>query len=1760
MKNGIGLTLLVGSTFVISISAGPIDRVQVTEPSSRGKGRHVEHLAGQSSTLLPNGNVLLLGGMRNDVPVTDAITWDPHAKTSMPLASGLSEARAWHTATLLPNGKVLVLGGVRRDGRLADSVELLDLESQKFKTLQATQWTPRALHSATLLTDGSVLIAGGVSKSGDNLRVLERWDTQMSVALPLPVELHFPRRSHEANLLPSGNVLLWGGFDDEGTPREDGEVFDVDIQQLTVVKEKPQENPGQTPKVVGSTPEDGAQDVPVDGFFALRFSRPLKPETVNRRTVVLTDIAEKHVAISVVPAEGGMLAFVTPVEPLSAFTSYTLTLKGSNDTSGRTIPTTQLNFVTGDRVMSGGALAAQLSDGNDKVDSVSDSRWQNLPPLQAAPGVTALAGQVLKVNGEPLANVTLKIDDLAVVSDRTGRFVLAPLNPGRKVLTIDGRTANNQGRAYGVFLPLVDVAQGYTNVLPFTIWMPALDTQHATQFPVPTTQEIVATTPRIPGLEVHIPAGVVFRDINGQLQSSISITQIPMGRMPMPGPQGMVESPLLFTLQPGGTVVEGADGGIGPGLRIIMPNAAGWDPGYRVRLWGFDPSKSGWYVFGEGTVSPDGKRIVPDDSAVIRRLSCVEAGNPPGAPPATAPAPGNGATGGEPVDLGTGLFVYQKSDLLLPDTIPIALTRTYRPGDTSTPPRAFGIGMTHPYNMFLYDETNGRSLILPDGSRIFYPSGGPTPNLHTSTPTKFYGSTLAIGVTDGTKSLATVTLKDGTVYGFLGLDVNPLTSNYFHYFLDSIRDHNGNSLTITRNENNDQDIKKIESPNGRSIEFTYDASHRITQAKDNIGRTATYTYDTSGRLSTVTDAGGGVTTYNYDTSHRMTKITDPRGITYITNAYDGNGRVTKQTLADKTTYQFSYTLDGNGKVTQTNVTDPRGIIRRVTFNSSGYTLTDTYAQGNPEQQTITYQRDATSNLVTSVTDPLNRQTAYTYDSMGNVTSITRLAGTPNAVTTSMTYEPTFNQLASVTDPLNHTTNFGYDSTGNLISVLDALQHQWSFGYNQSGQVTSATDPLTHSTQFTYDGGDLASITDPLGRSITRFVDGGGRLASVTDPLGNQTRYTYDNLNQLAQITDPLNGNTSFTYDGNGNLLTVTDARGSVMTYTYNNMDRLTSRKDPLLKSESYTYDANGNLTQFTDRRGKVTVFTYDNLNRRTFTGFGKTGGGNPNYESTINYTLDAGNRLTQAVDSLAGTITLGYDNLDRLTSETTPQGSITYGYDNAGRRTSMTVAGQTAVTYTFDDANRLTQIAQGSSTVGFTYDNTNRRATLTLPNGIVAMYSFDNASSLTGISYTLGANPVGDLTYAYDLAGRRTNMSGSMARTGFPLAVSSATYNAGNRLTNWGGTSLTYDLNGNLTGDGANSYTWNARNQLITIAAGSTTIGSFQYDAFGRRKSKTVAGTATNFLYSGANIVQELSGSTPTGNLLTGGVDEIFTRTDSTGARNFLTDALGSTLALSDSTGTVQTQYTYEPFGATNVTGQANGNSFRYTGREDDGTGLYFYRARYYSSRFQRFASEDPIGFGGGSANLYAYVHNSPLTLRDPSGKFSPFWHAYITLMAAMGAGWDFGRALALANAVVHVDFLEHTQDVEAPYANWHAMSGILPGRKDRKWQTCDEAYSNSEDIFLQDINSQSFEGIAKALHMIQDAYSPAHFGFQRWEGGLPSPDHIRDDSILSPSSAPILSATSASGGLLFNLDSGSPGAISPSDYFPQNPCGPRTF
>lgn len=221
-----------------------------------------------------------------------------------------------------------------------------------------------------------------------------------------------------------------------------------------------------------------------------------------------------------------------------------------------------------------------------------------------------------------------------------------------------------------------------------------------------------------------------------------------------------------------------------------------------------------------------------------------------------------------------------------------------------------------------------------------------------------------------------------------------------------------------------------------------------------------------------------------------------------------------------------------------------------------------------------------------------------------------------------------------------------------------------------------------------------------------------------------------------------------------------------------------------------------------------------------------------------------------------------------------------------------------------------------------------------------------------------------------------------------------------------------------------------------------------------------------------------------------------------------MTDALGSVIALTDDSGVVKTAYTYDPFGNVTVSGEASDNPFQYTGRENDGTGLYYYRARYYSPELQRYISEDPIGLFGG-INFYRYVGNSPLNYRDPRGELAAPLHYLVTYSATLPFG---GPALSsiLALQVVLADV--GTQGTDAASANRHAMAGWIIEKGKYRWQTPQEAEECTKKFIHDSLNKGN---IADAIHATQDLATSVHAG-QIWNGSI-TREHLLGD--ISPSS-----------------------------------------
>jgi len=194
---------------------------------------------------------------------------------------------------------------------------------------------------------------------------------------------------------------------------------------------------------------------------------------------------------------------------------------------------------------------------------------------------------------------------------------------------------------------------------------------------------------------------------------------------------------------------------------------------------------------------------------------------------------------------------------------------------------------------------------------------------------------------------------------------------------------------------------------------------------------------------------------------------------------------------------------------------------------------------------------------------------------------------------------------------------------------------------------------------------------------------------------------------------------------------------------------------------------------------------------------------------------------------------------------------------------------------------------------------------------------------------------------------------------------------------------------------------------LISLSspAGSAT---FKYDAMGRRTEKTVNGQTTGFLYDGAQAIAEMRGGSIDTVYHTGvAIDEVLARYGSSGNKTLLTDALMSVIAQANDSQSVDNFYAYSAYGEATALGPDGGNSLQYTGRENDGTGQQFSRARYYDHQLKRWISEDPIRLQAGQ-NFYAYVGGDPVNQSDPTGEIATSIGGALT-----GAILDIGIQLA---------------------------------------------------------------------------------------------------------------------------------------------------
>jgi hypothetical protein len=209
-------------TLLTLVALIPLLMASSFSPTSVAPGRVVraasmhERRADHTSTLLPDGRVLITGGMvENGVFLNSAELFDPGKGTFVSTAS-MQSRRVGHSATLLPNGKVLIAGGLA--GRkfeggpgVVATTEIYDPATGRF-TAGPSMSTPRTAHAAVLLPNGKVLMAGGTDVDERPLATAEIYDPGTNRFSPT-ASMQTARVARSAVVLRDGRVLVTGGGD-----------------------------------------------------------------------------------------------------------------------------------------------------------------------------------------------------------------------------------------------------------------------------------------------------------------------------------------------------------------------------------------------------------------------------------------------------------------------------------------------------------------------------------------------------------------------------------------------------------------------------------------------------------------------------------------------------------------------------------------------------------------------------------------------------------------------------------------------------------------------------------------------------------------------------------------------------------------------------------------------------------------------------------------------------------------------------------------------------------------------------------------------------------------------------------------------------------------------------------------------------------------------------------------------------------------------------------------------------------------------------------------------------------------------------------------------------------------------------------------------------------------------------------------------------------------------------------------------------------
>jgi len=822
-------------------------------------------------------------------------------------------------------------------------------------------------------------------------------------------------------------------------------------------------------------------------------------------------------------------------------------------------------------------------------------------------------------------------------------------------------------------------------------------------------------------------------------------------------------------------------------------------------------------------------------------------------------------TAGEPIDVETGAFLWDKTVLSYFDKEGFSLTLLY---DSQRLFDKFCLGKKWSCNLLYFLKQEGTNLyfISPWDEIITFenvPAIGSV-SVNAKQNKNFY-------FTRSKDGSSMVVLKDATYSFDSGLHLKDIVAG----------------SEVTRYAYDNGKLKSITSHKGKTFTFEWYGG-QIKTIKDSMGNAVHLTF-AGDNLASIVDPDGNGYAFEYDSESRMKAIRDPNLKTILTNTYDDKGRVVKQVVSEGIKYDITYDDDAKTVL----VKDGAGIGTTYQFDTVGNV--ESLKRNSKVLSKCTY--DVKGRILSQV-DAANKKTLFEYDDKGRMNKVIHPDKSEEFVAYNehnlpihvihrdksevfFTYDGT--NLISVKDENGNTLKYTYDSKGNLISFTDAEGNVWRYEYNEEGLLKRSIDPERNTVaEYTYDdlgrlisyegengiitntyskSGNLVKVTDETG-STEYTYDANGNVIRIKDKLGREERFLYDTQNRLIKKVNKCGHATKYAYDKHGNVLTVTDARNKTESFLYSDSDNCQAHIDKNSSRTDYRYNSAGQLTEVTYPDKATHSFDYDKAGNLL-----KVYRPGSQWDS---YTYDAEGRVKTHKNAKNETEKFEYDAIGNLIRKEAFDGKVTeYTYDKMGHLTKV-VDGSGERTFTYDACGRIIkETDQMGQEESLTYDEKGKIASFTDKEGNLTRFSYDSAGRLLKE----------ETISAADAQKLKKDPNAEVEKTTEQLL----TYNAEDEVLS----------STNAIGE-KTVYTYDAEGRVTSVKDGDGFVTKYSYDACGNLvEEEDACGAKTTYTYDG------------NGNVLT--------RTDAMGSQvTYTYDPMNRPISVTDELGNTSTmEYDY---------------------------------------------------------------------------------------------------------------------------------------------------------------------------------------------------------------------------------------------------------